>query len=193
MKKYKEELSTEEVKQLPLQAFQGKIHLVEKRAQLSRLKGLLQQNPVLGFDTETKPNFRKGRRNKVALLQLSAASEAWLIRLHKVGLPKTVIRVFENPGIKKVGVAIHDDIKALQGLRKFEPRGFIDLQDYVEHFGIKSKGLRKLSGIILGFRISKSQQTSNWENGSLTPEQQRYAATDAWVSHRIYTRLNHQA
>lgn len=191
--KYKEEMSSEELKQLPLGSFGGKINLVEKKAQLSKLDKLEKVKEVLGFDTETKPSFRKGRINKVALLQLSVADEAWLIRLHKVGLPETVKNLFENPDIKKVGVAIHDDIKVLQRLRNFEPHGFIDLQDYVEGFGIKSKGLRKLAGIILGFRISKSQQTSNWENGNLTPEQQRYAATDAWVSHRIYTRLNHQS
>ena len=133
--------------------------------------------------------FKKGVFNEVSLLQLSTSRQAFLVRLNKVGLPEKIIQVLSDPSIIKAGVAIRDDISGLQRLGNFTPDGFIDLQDYVKDFGIKDNGLKKLSANILGFQISKRQQTSNWESGQLTTAQIEYAATDAWVCHQIYTVL----
>ena len=93
------------------------------------------------------------------------------------------------PGIKKTGVAISDDIKGLNEWSKFEPGGFIELQELVKDYGIKSMGLKKLTAIILGFTISKRQQVTNWENKNLSEAQIVYAATDAWVCNLIYRKL----
>lgn len=150
----------------------------------------LKQASVLGFDTETKPSFKKGRKNKVSLLQLADDHNAWLFRLNTIGLPDELAAILSDPDIIKVGVAIHDDIKALRQIKAFEPGGFTDLQNIVAGHGIKQLGLRKLSAIVLGFSISKSQQVSNWEAQALTWPQQLYAATDAWVCRRIFLRIN---
>ena len=43
-----------------------------------------------------------------------------------------------------------------------------------------------LTALLLGFRISKSAQTSNWDSDQLNEKQISYAATDAWVCLKIY-------
>ena len=150
----------------------------------------ISRSKILGFDTETRPSFKKGTRHKVSLLQLADDRNAWLFRLNMIGLPPELATLLADDSILKVGVAVHDDIKALRNLKAFEPGGFVDLQSVVAAHGIKQLGLKRLSAIILGFSISKSQQTSNWESPALTPQQQVYAATDAWVCKRIYLTLN---
>ncbi|MCK4700524.1 MAG: 3'-5' exonuclease domain-containing protein 2, partial [Bacteroidales bacterium] len=146
----------------------------------------------LGFDTETRPSFRKGPNNRIALLQLATDDDAFLFRINKTKLPDTLVRILADPDLIKVGVAIRDDIKGLQKYSDFVPAGFVDLQNYVTDFGIESNGLRKLAGIVLNFRISKSNQVSNWENKKLSKGQIQYAATDAWVSYKVYSMLEKQ-
>ena len=144
---------------------------------------------LLGFDTETRPTFKKGGRNNVSLIQLSTSEFAGLFRINKIGIPAEMIKLLSDPSVKKVGVAVHDDIKFLKVVKKFNPEGFIDLQSFVKDFGIESSGLKKLAAIVLGVRISKRQQVTDWEAEQLTEAQQIYAATDAWVCHQIYEKL----
>jgi ribonuclease D len=182
-------ISKDDIKSLPLQQFPGRILLIDDVSQLDFLHQKLVNKKLLGFDTETRPSFKKGKKHKVSLLQLATEDEAYLIRLNRVGLPESVISLFENESIKKIGLAIRDDINSLIQLRSFQPEGFIDLQQYVKKFDILDNGLKKLAANILGFRISKKQQTSNWEKEVLEDEQLIYAATDAWVCYRIYKTL----
>ena len=91
--------------------------------------------------------------------------------------------------ILKVGAAIHDDIRGLQKLKEFTPGSFVDLQKIVWEYGIKDKSVKKMTAIILGFRISKTQQLSNWEAETLSESQCKYAATDAWVCREMYLKL----
>lgn len=187
---YRESIDKEELAELPLIQFEGKISLVEtKEDYLASLEYLSKQS-VLGFDTETKPAFKKGVVNEVALLQLATAERAFLFRLNKMGLPNGLKGILENPQILKIGVAIRDDIKGLQKLNGFRPGGFIELQERVKDYGIQDFSLKKLSAIVLGYRISKAQRITNWEATDLTEAQQIYAATDAWISHRIFESLS---
>jgi ribonuclease D len=144
---------------------------------------------VLGFDTETRPTFKKGRKNAVSLIQLSTEDLACLFRINKIGIPDELADLLSDPSVIKTGVAVHDDIKFLKSVRKFNPEGFVDLQTLVKDFGIQSSGLKKLTAIVLGFRISKRQQVTDWEAEQLTEAQQIYAATDAWVCYQIYKKL----
>jgi ribonuclease D len=183
---FKESITKEELTDLPLRWFDGDIFVVDKPGQIKDVAEYLSTQRVIGFDTETKPSFKKGVVNRVALLQLSTMSEAFLLRVNLLGLPAPIRNLLANPRIVKPGVAIRDDIKGLQALAKFQQRGFIELQDCARDAGIQNFSLKKLTAIVLGFRISKSQQLSNWEAPELTDAQQMYAATDAWTSLQIY-------
>jgi len=189
MKIYKKEIDKEELAGYDIISFDGEIVCVDNINQVDDVMHFLWNASYVGFDTETKPSFRKGQKNMVSLLQLSADGRAFLFRLNKMGLPEKVARFLSSEEVIKVGVAIHDDIKGLNLLREFTPGGFIDLQEMVRDYGITSSGLKKLAAIILGHSISKRQQVSNWENDILTPSQKVYAATDAWVCMKIYEKL----
>jgi ribonuclease D len=182
-------INIEEVAHLPLKQFAGKIivadNLPSYRGSIKMIDGI----QILGFDTETKPAFKKGQSHKVSLLQLSAEDTCYIFRLNKIGLPDELVSLLSEIKQIKVGLAVKDDIKALSKLKHIHPAGFIDLQNYVEDFGITDKSLKKLSALIMGFRISKSQQTSNWESEKLTEAQLIYAATDAWMCLELYKKL----
>jgi ribonuclease D len=188
--KYNESITDDELRSLPLLQFKGRVTLVDNMDKFNRAIGDIGKPSLLGFDTETRPSFKKGRRYKVALVQLADADSAWLFRLNMIGLPPELAGILSDKAIIKTGVAIRDDIKALRSLAHFEPHGFTDLQNMVSDHGIKELGLKKLTAIVLGYSISKSQQVSNWEAPALTEQQQLYAATDAWVCRRIYLALN---
>lgn len=185
-KAYFTNVEDEYVKSLPVLTFPGNIWVVDQVSDYTEIKRILQDEFILGFDTETRPTFKKGQYHKVALLQLSTSEHAILFRLNKVSLPGFITQIFENKDIIKVGVAIKDDINALNKLSPFVPNSFIDLQQHVKQYGILDNGLKKLVANIMGYRISKKSQTSNWEQEVLTREQLEYAATDAWVCRQMY-------
>jgi ribonuclease D len=187
----KESISKEELNEMPLKQFEGDIVLVETATMAQIAYNYLQHFPVIGFDTETKPSFKKGDNHKVALLQLATHERAFLIRIQKVGLPAEFIKLLGNPRILKPGVALRDDLKALQKIGHFTPAGFVELQDDAKSLGIKDFSLKKLCALTLDFRISKSQQLSNWESEELTDQQMVYAATDAWATLLIYEKIQH--
>jgi len=183
-------ISNEELDLLPLSMFEGKIHLVQSVEQITAAVDYLKKQPILGFDTETRPSFKKGQIHPVALLQLSTSDEAFLFRVNHIGISPGLVKVLSSPAILKIGAAIHDDIKVLQRIAPFKPNGFIDLQDMAKTYRIENLSLKKLAGIVMGVRISKSQRLTNWEATILTEQQQIYAATDAWIAHEIYVRLS---
>lgn len=183
---FKESISNEELVEMPLRSFDGEIIVVETIEQAKKAAKELAQHRIIGFDTETKPSFKKGVTNRVALLQLSIHHKAWLLRVNKIGLPKEIMDILADKSIIKPGVAIRDDIKGLQELKKFRPNGFVELQDEAKDMGIQNFSLKKLTAITCGFRISKGQQLSNWEANELSEAQQLYAATDAWAALVIF-------
>ncbi|MCK4630494.1 MAG: 3'-5' exonuclease domain-containing protein 2 [Bacteroidales bacterium] len=189
---YRKTISRDELNSLPLNSFKGHIRVVEDLKGINEVLPLIWKARCLGFDTETRPSFRKGSNNRIALLQLATDNDAFLFRINKTKLPDALVRILSDPDLIKVGVAIRDDIKGLQKYSDFVPAGFVELQNYVTDFGIESNGLRKLAGIVLNFRISKSNQVSNWENKKLSKGQIQYAATDAWASYKVYSVLEKQ-
>ena len=186
---FRSSINKEEINLLPISHFEGKVQVVKCKQDFASVITQLAEEPILGFDTETRPSFKKGRKNQVSLLQLSSARQAWLFRLNHTGIPKSLVKLLEDPDIVKVGVAIHDDLKALNYLSKFAPGGFVELQSFVKKYNILDNGLRRLAANILNIKISKAQQLSNWEAQVLTESQIRYAATDAWVCYEIYMKL----
>jgi len=182
-------IDKEELKKLPLQVFPGTIHVIDSMAGLKKYMPVLQQEKVLGFDTETRPSFKKGLVNQISLVQIATPFHAFLFRISALNLPDMLVELFEDESIIKVGAALHDDLIDLKKIRDFKAGGFLDLQKYVEAFGIENKGVAKLSGIVLGYRISKNQQLSNWDAEKLNEAQKAYAAMDAWVCLKIYQEL----
>lgn len=187
-------IDNEKVLQLPLFQYNGEVVVVDTVANFNKIKPELFLDKILGFDTETKPTFKKGMANRtpVSLLQLSNASKTYLFRLNKIPLCDELVELLRSPEYTKVGVSIQNDIRSLRKLHPFEPAGFVDLQSVVARFGIKDMSLRKLAAIVLGCRISKAAQLSNWSAKNLTDKQIHYAATDAWISREIFIKLKNQ-
>ncbi|MBR2298770.1 MAG: 3'-5' exonuclease domain-containing protein 2 [Bacteroidales bacterium] len=188
---FAESISVEEIEQLELATFDGPIIVVDKiNEDYAEAVDYLSAQSVLGFDTETKPCFQPHQpRNQMALLQLSGPDKAYLFRLHSVGLPKPVAAILANPNIVKVGAAVKDDIRGLQKYLKFTAKNFVDLQIIGQDYGIKDKSVKKMAAIIMGVKVSKAQQLSNWEAPVLSGPQLKYAAIDAWICREMYLKL----
>ncbi|MFW5754920.1 MAG: 3'-5' exonuclease [Marinilabiliaceae bacterium] len=182
-------ISKEDIKELPLRQFEGRVTVVEDPAKVRDVVEKLKQYQVIGFDTETKPSFKKGVSHKVALLQISTEEEAFLFRLNLTGIKGALSDLLADAEILKVGVGIRDDLRGLRELDPFTPAGFVEIQDIAPDYGIDVLSLKNLAGLLLGIRISKRQRLSNWEAGQLTEGQILYAATDAWVALQIYKKL----
>lgn len=188
---FKTSILPEEIENLPLGSFPGEIKVIDKKGfEYVKALAYLMNQKIIGFDTETRPCFTPGRaHHTVALLQLSGPNKAYLFRLQSLGMRSLLCRLLANPAIIKVGAAVQDDIRGLKYYNKFEERGFIDLQKIACEWGIRDKSVKKLAAIILGKRISKTQQLSNWEAETLSEAQKMYAATDAWVCREMYIKL----
>lgn len=186
---YQSVIDNDSVAALPAARFGGRIVVVDTDEMVEAACRDLQQYDMIGFDTETRPSFRAGVSYKVSLLQLSTPDVCYLIRLCRVRLSNSILKILGSRRILKVGVDVGGDIRALHALRHFRADGFVDLQTEAPRWGIEEKSLRKLSALVLGMRISKAQRLSNWEAGVLTEQQREYAATDAWVSMHILERM----
>ena len=188
---YPESISSEELTQLEQRDFTGPIVVVsDMDEEFAEAIDYLRSQEVIGFDTETKPSFTSNTpRHHVALLQLSGGDKAYVFRLNMLGLPAPLASLLSDGSILKIGAAVKEDIRGLMHYRKFTARGFVDLQTMVAEYGITDKSVRKMSAIILGKKVSKTQQLSNWEAPQLSGAQLKYAAIDAWVCREMYLKL----
>lgn len=183
-------ITKDELNALPAENFEGSIEVVSSETSAEKAIEDLRVAHVVGFDTETKPNFKKGKTNNVALMQLSTDTKCYLFRLSKTGMLQCIKDFLEDDSTFKVGLSIKDDFLNLSKLCDIKPAGFLDLQDYAKEFKIKDSSLTKIHGILFGKRISKSQQLSNWEAPALSEKQKKYAALDAVACVKIYNHLN---
>lgn len=177
---------------LDLLSFPGKIHLIDNDQELSAITDELKSEKEFGFDTETRPAFKKGESYPVALLQLATDQNAYIIRLKKIQNFSGIKDIFENPDIVKVGAAIRDDLKQLQKLFAFQPHGFIELQTVAKQKNLKNIGLKGMTEEVLHGTITKGPKTTNWEASVLTEKQIIYAATDAWIGLKLYQKLTRE-
>ena len=171
---------------LPRVLFEGRIVTILTAGEAEKAVDYLLKADILGFDTETRPVFKKGMRHKVALLQVSTHDTCFLFRLNRIGLCPAIIRLLEATDVPKIGLSWHDDVLSLHKRGEFEAKGFTDLQNIMKELGIVDMSLAKLYANIFGERISKREQLSNWEADVLSEKQKRYAATDAWACIRLY-------
>jgi ribonuclease D len=182
----KEELST-----LAQEKFPGRIIVVQNEKEALKATSYLAGFDAIGFDTETRPAFRKGVSHQIALMQLSTEDTCFLFRLNIIGLPDCLTDILVDPGIKKIGLSLKDDFLAIYKRKALSPVNFIDLQSFVKDYGIEDMGLQRIYGILFGKRISKGQRLSNWESETLSDAQKMYAALDAWACLRIFNELKY--
>lgn len=184
-------IAAEDIERLDQVSFPGTIQVIDSvGSEFNNAIKYLKNQKIIGFDTETRPCFSASQpRYGVALLQLSSHDRAFLFRINNMGMHRRLCNLLSNNKVMKVGAAVTDDIRGLQKYSSFTPRAFVDLQKMVGNYGIKDRSVKKMTAIILGFRISKAQQLSNWEAETLSESQVKYAATDAWVCREMYVRL----
>lgn len=186
MKKLYSKYDKTKIKDLPRALFKGRIIVVLSESEAKKAVSYLMKADILGFDTETRPSFKKGQQNKVSLLQVSTRDTCFLFRLNRIGLCPAIKKLLETKKVKKIGLSWDDDIRSLKALGDFKPQGFFELQQHMQELGIEDISLAKLYANIFEQRISKREQLSNWEADVLSAKQQGYAATDAWACIMLY-------
>lgn len=174
---------------MPIAVFDGEVTIIDQPEQVKEAVAYLRQQTVVGVDTESRPSFTRGIHYPTALLQIATEQRCFLFRLTHIGMPQTLCDLFADNGVCKVGLAFKDDLNGLKRRRNFMPRNCIDIQSMAWKYGILDLGLQKIFANCFGKKISKAQQLTNWENTTLTPEQARYASTDAWATLLIYKQL----
>lgn len=187
--RFAHKISKDLIQWMPVIGFSGEVIIVDKIDKLDDAIAYLRAQKILGVDTESRPSFKRGVHYPTALVQIATEERCYLFRLSHIGLPAALAAIFADNTICKVGLAFRDDINGLRRLRNFKPANCVDLQSIAGKWGILDLGLQKMYAICFGRKISKTQQLTNWENTQLTPEQARYASTDAWATLRIYKEL----
>lgn len=191
-KPYRLAISKEALAELPMVTYAGGITIVESEDMVRVALRELRRHKIVGFDTETRPSFHKGRLHKVALMQLSTREHCFLLRLNKLGGISEALKDFlEDTAVTKIGLSVHDDFSSLRRTRQdLEPQGFVEIQEYIKRFNITDISLQKVYAIVFEQRISKAQRLTNWESETLTDGQQAYAALDAWACLHLYDYLS---
>lgn len=183
-------ISKEEIASLPIEEFPGRIITIQTEAEAAKAVDYLLGFDKVGFDTETRPSFRKGQHYKISLMQISTEDTCFLFRLNYIDMPDSLKDFLKSKEILKIGLSLRDDFGAIRKRTNVEPANFLDLQNYVGQFGIEDASLQKIYAILFNKKISKGQRLSNWEADVLTESQKKYAALDAWACLKIYNLLN---
>ncbi|MDR2696728.1 MAG: 3'-5' exonuclease domain-containing protein 2 [Deltaproteobacteria bacterium] len=189
VERYRRKLRSEEINALPVVRYEGEVRLVRSEGELEEALALLAREELLGFDTETRPSFRKGRVNQPSLIQLAASDRIFLLQLAFVPFGAGLAALLSDESILKVGVGIWDDMRELGKLHPFEGASAVDLGDLARSLKLPTQGLRNMAANLLGWRISKGSRCSNWSLPDLSPRQIAYAATDAWIGRELYLKM----
>lgn len=182
-------ISKEELASLPLFRYEGPIHLIRTDAELVHHITDLRREKVIGFDTETRPSFRRGQNYLPTVIQMATADATYIIQLAGLEATGLINVILSSPDILKTGIALDQDLIKLKERFPFAERSILDLGRLAARQKIAKTGLRNLAGLLLGYRISKQAQVTNWAANELTPAQIQYAATDAWISRELFFAL----
>jgi ribonuclease D len=174
----------EQIRALPLYVGLGlvDIKIVENEMDAANALTVLESEVCLGFDTESKPTFRKGEVSAgPTLIQLATKSTAYLFPTRFPCAVVAAMKVLSNPKIKKVGFGLKGDNKELRTKLNITIVNTADLSVRLKHIaGEKNSiGARAAVAMVLKARLSKGAQTSNWGAYPLKEHQIIYAANDA--------------
>lgn len=186
---YLRPISREDMNALPVLRYAGEVLVIESAAQLERAAADILRESAVGFDTETRPAFRKGESHLPSLAQVATARAVYLFPLQRLDCSGLLAELLGSPRIVNAGIALADDLRQLKRLFAFEEAAALDLGAVARRHGLKQTGLRNLAGIFLGARIPKGTKTTNWAARRLTAQQVAYAATDAWACRELYVRF----
>ncbi|WP_099465818.1 MULTISPECIES: 3'-5' exonuclease [Parabacteroides] len=190
IQQYTHTIKKEDIATLPIEEFKGRIFIIDTEKDADKAVEYLSKCPKVGFDTETRPSFKKGQHYKISLMQISTEDTCFLFRLNRIDIPKSLVDFIQNNNVMKIGLSLRDDFAALHKRTNAEPVNFLDLQKYVVKFGIEDASLQKIYAILFKKKISKGQRLTNWEADVLTESQKKYASLDAWACLQIYNLLN---
>jgi ribonuclease D len=179
-------ISREDVSALPIRRWEGETQVVATPEALEAALADIRAERVVGFDTETRPAFRKGEHHLPSLVQVATARAVHLFQLRRTDCSAALAELLAAPGTVKAGVALAHDLRELKLLFPFEATAVLDAGAVARRHGLKQSGVRNLAAIFLGFRVPKGAKTSNWAAARLSPAQIVYAATDAWVCRELY-------
>lgn len=185
-------ISKAELSTYAQEVFPGRIIVIQEETEAEKACDYLSKCEAIGFDTETRPAFRKGVTHQIALMQLSTVDTCFLFRLNMIGFPACLAELLVDPVVKKIGLSLKDDFSAIHKRMSLAPANFVELQSFVKDYGIEDNGLQRIYGILFEKRISKGQRLSNWEVDVLSDSQKMYAALDAWACLRIYNELKNK-
>jgi ribonuclease D len=185
LKKYKK-LSKNEINSLPQIKFNGDVEVLSSNDNVQAAVNYLMNYDLIGFDTETKPTFVKGPLNPPSILQLACIDKVYIFQLDNESLYKKLFPILSNENITKCGVSVDRDLIELMYLSPFDPLSFVDLGNIARDHDVPHHGLRGLVAMFLKHRISKGAQISDWSKTVLSQSQITYAATDAWISLKLF-------
>ena len=181
-----------ELMALPILRYGGPIHLVAGETDLRSAWNAIRRERVVGFDTETRPTFRRGQSYPPSLVQLATSKAVYLFQLASLTCSEVIADALGNAHLIKAGISVGHDLKQLGLSFPIQPVNMLELDAVAKRHGYPQTGVRNLAGIFLGGRITKSVQTSNWAQAHLTKTQQVYAATDAWICRELFLRFERQ-
>tara|TARA_B000000477_G_scaffold22003_1_gene18855 strand:- start:88 stop:672 length:585 start_codon:yes stop_codon:yes gene_type:complete len=185
LKKYKK-LSKNEINSLPQIQFNGDVEVLSSNDNVQAAVNYLMNYDLIGFDTETKPTFVKGPLNPPSIMQLACIDKVYIFQLDNESLYKKLFPILSNENITKCGVSVDRDLIELMYLSPFDPLSFVDLGNIARDNDVPHHGLRGLVAMFLKHRISKGAQISDWSKTVLSQSQITYAATDAWISLKLF-------
>ncbi|XP_018320038.2 Werner Syndrome-like exonuclease [Agrilus planipennis] len=153
----------------------------------------------IGFDLEWRFTFQAGSE-KTALIQLCVDFEKVYL-LHVINfktLPKSLNCLLSCKNVRLVGVNIKNDIRKLA--RDFPG---LDVESFINNCidsGVQANNIlpvtqrwsmERLVDYLFEMRLNKNKKIrcSKWNIVPLNKEQKAYAATDAFVSLKLYTHL----
>ena len=170
------------------------IHLVATPENVAAALEVIMNTPVVGFDTESRPTFRKGQKSEGPhVLQFATEQGAYIFQtLHKHCKP-AVVEILRAKQVAKIGFGLNDDIARISEKFHIRPKSIIDLDfTFKRSFGYKNSiGVKSAVALLFSQRFTKSHKatTSNWANTALTEKQLRYAANDAYAAIIVYREL----